>query len=253
MNAMNFMPFKELTYIYIFPELPEWSQQSVGVTGAWISRERWTWMSSGWFQLAGMSSPQKWKTWEVVQGLIKSSDCTHWEQLSSSLSLNIGNQILLLTFLIKGHLLYGWNDQPSLPENLTALNELEYCGQSHDQQQNLIYKINTDIKLKGWFTLQSKRSTSNAINACAVLLESMCRIFGAWISRPWHRVQPNRRNSLPSLLVWHKLNPGAFCLTAQTTILHHKSSLICMVVAGTCCQVCKFAAPFVKACQDCTE
>lgn len=33
------------------------------------------------------------------------------------------------------------------------------------------------------------------------------------------------------------------CLALQTTILHHKSSSICMVVTGTC-QVCQPAAPF---------
>lgn len=91
------------------------------------------------------------------------------------------------------------------------------------------------------------------IKHCTVFFKCTCRMLTTWISRPWHWIQPNRRNSLPSLLVWHKLSPGTFCLASQTTILHHKSSLICMVVAGSCCQVCWLAAPFVRVCHDCSR
>lgn len=133
-------------------------------------------MRSGWFQSEGRSSPHKWKTWEVVQGLIKSSDSAHWEQLSSSLSHNIGNQILLLTFSIKGHLLYGQNDQTCL--NHTALNELHNCGQSPQQWKNLVYKISTDIKSKKK-SHKAMRGVSDAINALEYMQDIHCMNFKA--------------------------------------------------------------------------
>lgn len=154
----------------------------------------------GGFQSGGRSSPHKWKTWEVVQGLIKSSDCARWEQLSSSLSPNIGNQILLLTFSIKGRLLHGQNDQACL-RTLQHKMSLKIVVWAHSGWENLVYKISADVKSKNRFPYRGERRMSDAIHALYSLHE-----FGGIGSE----CDPNHRNSLASLWVWRKLSCDAF-------------------------------------------